>query len=99
MSGPPASPGLAGREPAELDAAALALFEALRRHRLAVARAEGVAPFIVASDRTLRDIATLRPRDLTELERAHGVGRHKAARYGAGLLQVVAALASRGPEP
>jgi len=86
-----AAPGrVASRAPAELDASALALFEALRRHRLAVARAEGVAPFIVASDRTLRDIATLRPRDLTELERAHGVGRLKAARYGAGWLQVVA---------
>jgi ATP-dependent DNA helicase RecQ len=78
------------REAAELDAAALALFEALRRHRLAVARAEGLAPFIVASDRTLRDIATLRPRTLAELELAHGVGPHKAARYGAGLLRVVA---------
>ena len=90
---------VADREPVELDAAALALFEALRRHRLAVARTEGVAPFIVASDRTLRDIAALRPRDLAELERAHGVGRHKAARYGAGLLQVVAAQASRAREP
>jgi len=79
-------------EPIELDATAQALFEALRRHRLAVARAEGVSPFIVASDRTLRDIATLRPRDLTELERAHGVGPNKAARYGAGLLEVVAAV-------
>ena len=79
-----------GGEPAELDAAAVALFEALRRYRLTVARAEGVAPFIVASDRTLRDIAALRPRDLAELERAHGVGPHKAARYGAGILEVVA---------
>jgi len=94
------APGrVADREPVELDAAALALFEALRRHRLAVARTEGVAPFIVASDRTLRDIAALRPRDLAELELAHGVGRHKAARYGAGLLQVVAAQASRAREP
>jgi ATP-dependent DNA helicase RecQ len=94
------APGrVADREPVELDAAALALFEALRRHRLAVARTEGVAPFIVASDRTLRDIAALRPRDLAELERAHGVGRHKAARYGAGLLQVVAAQALRTREP
>ena len=90
---------VADREPVELDAAALTLFEALRRHRLAVARTEGVAPFIVASDRTLRDIAALRPRDLAELERAHGVGRHKAARYGAGLLQVVAAQALRAREP
>jgi ATP-dependent DNA helicase RecQ len=94
------APGrVADREPVELDAAALALFEALRRHRLAVARTEGVAPFIVASDRTLRDIAALRPRDLAELERAHGVGRHKAARYGAGLLQVVAAQVLRAREP
>jgi len=83
---------------AEPDAAALLLFEALRRHRLAVARAEGVAPFIVASDRTLRDIAALRPRDLVELERAHGVGPYKAARYGAGLLQVVATFAAKGAQ-
>ena len=80
----------AAREAAELDAAAQGLFEALRRHRLAVARAEGVAPFIVASDRTLRDIASLRPRTLAELQEAHGVGPHKAERYGAGLLRIVA---------
>jgi ATP-dependent DNA helicase RecQ len=84
------------REAAALDAAALALFEALRRHRLTVARAEGLAPFIVASDRTLRDIATLRPRTLAELEMAHGVGPHKAGRYGAGLLRVVAEETARG---
>jgi ATP-dependent DNA helicase RecQ len=89
----------AGREAAELDQAAQALFEALRRHRLEVARAEGVAPFIVASDRTLRDIATLRPRNLTELELAHGVGRHKAERYGAGWLRVVAGELARGGRP
>jgi ATP-dependent DNA helicase RecQ len=81
---------------AELDAGAQSLFEALRRHRLAVARAEGVAPFIVASDRTLRDVAALRPRTLAELEQAHGVGPYKAERYGAGLLRVVAEETSQG---
>jgi ATP-dependent DNA helicase RecQ len=91
----PARP--APREPAELDAAAQDLFEALRRYRLTVARAEGVAPFIIASDRTLRDIAALRPRDLAELERAHGVGPYKALKYGAGFLQVVAKLADSRP--
>jgi len=84
------------REAAELDTAAQALFEALRRHRLAVARAEGLAPFIVASDRTLRDIAMLRPRTRAELEMAHGVGPHKAERYGPGLLRVVADEGARG---
>jgi ATP-dependent DNA helicase RecQ len=91
-SGGPTEPSRrrAAREATELDAAGQALFEALRRHRLAVARAEGLAPFIVASDRTLRDIATLRPRTLAELQLAHGVGPNKAERYGAGLLRVVA---------
>ncbi len=67
-----------------------ALFEALRRHRLTLARAEGVAPFIIASDRTLRDIAALRPATLDDLRRAYGIGEHKVARYGAGFLEVVA---------
>ena len=74
----------------ELDTAAAPLFDALRRHRLDVARREGIAPFIVASDRTLRDVARLRPRTLDELRLAHGIGRQKAERYGRGFLQVVA---------
>ena len=67
-----------------------ALFEALRRHRLSLARAEGVAPFIIASDRTLRDIAAIRPATLDDLRRASGIGEHKVARYGAGFLEMVA---------
>ncbi|HEU5189561.1 MAG TPA: RecQ family ATP-dependent DNA helicase [Methylomirabilota bacterium] len=86
--------GLPKRAPASDDpiaaAAAEALFEALRRHRLGLARAEGIAPFMVASDRTLRDIALLKPRTLHDLLLAHGIGRHKAERYGAGFLEVVA---------
>ena len=80
----------AARAAGDLDPVAQGLFEALRRHRLELARSEGVAPFIVASDRTLRDIATLRPRTVAELELAHGIGRHKAERYGAGWLRVIA---------
>jgi ATP-dependent DNA helicase RecQ len=80
---------LAAGQGDELDPAARALFEALRRHRLALAREAGVAPFVIASDRTLRDIARLRPRTLAELELAHGIGARKAERYGDGLLRVV----------
>ncbi len=83
----------------ELDAAGTAVFEALRRHRLEVARREGIAPFIVASDRTLRDVARLRPRTLDELQLAYGIGQQKALRYGDGLLQVVASALGVTGEP
>jgi len=46
----------------------------------------------VASDRTLREIAGLRPSNLFELEQAHGIGPAKLQKYGAGLLEVVASL-------
>jgi ATP-dependent DNA helicase RecQ len=48
-----------------------------------------VPPYVVASDRTLRDVARLVPRDLAELEQAHGIGPAKASRYGAELLAVL----------
>ena len=74
----------------ELDGDGQLLFEALRAWRLGVAREAGMAPFMVASDRTLRDIARLRPRTPDELALAYGIGRHKADRYGAAVLRVVA---------
>ena len=88
------APGRGPRPRAEagselLDAEGRVLFEALRRHRLALARSEGVPPYVVASDRTLREIALLRPRNLQELELAHGIGPAKLEKYGAGLLDVV----------
>ena len=67
----------------------LGLFEALRAHRLEVARAHGVPAYMVASDRSLRDIARLRPATLDELQLANGIGPTKAKQYGAGLLDVV----------
>jgi ATP-dependent DNA helicase RecQ len=65
------------------------LFEELREFRLKEARKEGVPPYVVASDRTLRDLATLKPRNLEELRLAHGIGPTKAEKYGAGLLRVI----------
>jgi ATP-dependent DNA helicase RecQ len=73
----------------ELDAAARRLFEALRAFRIEAARKERVPPYVIASDRTLRDIARLRPKNLDQLVLAHGIGPAKAARYGEALLGVV----------
>ncbi|HEX6739286.1 MAG TPA: HRDC domain-containing protein, partial [Vicinamibacteria bacterium] len=73
-----------------LDAAATAVFEALRHHRLGLAREQGVPPYVVASDRTLRELALLRPASRGELLAVHGIGPAKVDRYGEGFLRVIA---------
>ena len=89
-----ATPG--GRTGRRVDAAeglpaeAEPVFEALRRLRLELAREDRVPAFVVASDRTLRDVALLRPRTSDELQRAHGIGPAKAERYGPRILAAVA---------
>jgi ATP-dependent DNA helicase RecQ len=66
------------------------LFEALRAHRLSIAREAGVAPYVIASDRSLRDLAAQRPETLNQLLDVYGFGETRAERYGPGMLGVVA---------
>ena len=87
----------AGPDPEIFDQAEQELFEALRNHRLEVARAQSVPPYVVASDRTLREIVLDRPVNDADLQRVHGIGAAKAERYGAGLLAVVADWRVRNP--
>jgi ATP-dependent DNA helicase RecQ len=72
-----------------LDAAGERIFEALRQHRLRLARDQGVPPFVVASDRTLRELAQQRPASRSELLEVHGIGDTKADRYGDGFLETI----------
>ncbi len=83
------SPAANSAPVAELDAEGETVFAALREYRLERARADGVPPYVVASDRTLREVAMLRPRTLDELAMAHGIGPTKLERYGDDLLEVV----------
>ncbi|MGK0485837.1 MAG: ATP-dependent DNA helicase RecQ, partial [Myxococcota bacterium] len=87
----------AGPDPEIFDQSEQELFEALRNHRLEVARAQSVPPYVVASDRTLREIVLDRPESDADLQRVHGIGAAKAERYGAGLLAVVADWRVRNP--
>ncbi len=78
-----------GAEADVLDDEARRRFEALRAHRLELARLEGVPPYVVASDRSLRELATLRPTREADLTLAHGIGDAKVRKYGAGWLRVL----------
>jgi ATP-dependent DNA helicase RecQ len=74
----------------DLAGPAAAIFEALRAHRLSLAREQGVPPYVIASDRTLREMAALKPRTIGDLRAVHGIGPAKAERYGSGFLDVIA---------
>lgn len=76
-------------EPA-LDAATQAAFDALRAARLDIAQREGVPAYVVAHDRTLREIARLRPDSVDALENVPGLGPAKIARYGEALIDALA---------
>ncbi len=66
-----------------------ALFEALRTERKSIADEQSVPAYVVFHDKTLREIAVRRPRDLHELQTVPGIGDTKAQRYGERILAVV----------
>jgi len=76
---------------ADLPADAQARFEALRAWRTSVAREQGMPPYVIFHDATLRQIAAAVPADLGALAQVNGVGEAKLARYGSQVLEVLAA--------
>ncbi|MDE2006434.1 MAG: DNA helicase RecQ [Rhodospirillales bacterium] len=69
------------------------LFAALRAWRTREAKAQSVPPYVIFHDTVLREIAAVRPADLATLGAVKGVGASKLARYGAALLEMIAAFA------
>jgi len=66
------------------------LFEALRQWRATQAKAQGIPPYVIFHDTTLREIAAVKPTTADELGQVKGVGASKLARYGSGVLAVLA---------
>ncbi len=71
------------------DPAAEALFQALRQLRLALAKSQGVPPYVIFHDSTLAEMAHLRPSRLEQLSGITGIGQAKLERYGADFLAVI----------
>ena len=65
------------------------LFQALRVLRTEIAREQGVPPYVVFHDRTLREMVARHPRTLDELAQVSGVGETKLERYGERFLAVL----------
>ncbi|SIQ04857.1 DNA helicase RecQ [Paenibacillus sp. RU4T] len=70
------------------------LFEALRDWRRAAAAREGVPPFMLFFDATLRELAAARPSSMDELMGVKGIGAAKAGKYGEELLAITAGAAA-----
>jgi ATP-dependent DNA helicase RecQ len=65
------------------------LFETLRALRKRLADAQGMPPYVIFHDATLREIAERRPVTLGEFAGIRGVGEAKLARYGEEFVAVV----------
>lgn len=65
------------------------LFEHLRALRMQIAREIGKPPYIVFSDRALRDMAERHPHTSKEFLEVNGVGANKLERYGKRFMEVI----------
>jgi ATP-dependent DNA helicase RecQ len=66
------------------------LFDALREHRLELARERSVPPYVIFHDSTLQEMAQQRPASNNDLRGISGVGDKKLSEYGESFLAVIA---------
>ena len=66
-----------------------ALFEALRKWRRSEAERRHVPPYVIFSDRTLREVARIQPTTLTELRGVYGIGDAKLEQFGEAVIAQV----------
>lgn len=65
------------------------LFDQLRTLRMKLAQEAGVPPFVVFSDKTLRDMAARMPITNDEFLEVNGVGLAKLERYGEAFMEEI----------
>lgn len=76
-------------DPSSWDGVDRELFEQLRELRRELATEQGVPPYIVFGDATLRDLARKRPSTLEGMLAVHGVGQNKCKDYGTPFLECI----------
>ena len=72
--------------PVDLSEADALVYEGLRELRKELAKEQGVPPYVIFHDATLREMAELQPRTEQELLGINGVGQAKLDKYGVAFL-------------
>ena len=65
------------------------LFEALRQKRLELAKQQKVPAFMIFSDRSLHDMAQIKPQNESEFLEVSGVGQAKMKKYGQAMMEII----------
>jgi ATP-dependent DNA helicase RecQ len=76
-------------EAADLAGVDEGVYEALRAWRREVSKQHGVPAYTVFHDSTLRELARVRPKSLSQLRSISGIGATKLERYGEALLETL----------
>lgn len=76
-----------------------ALFEKLRSVRTELAAEKSVPPYIICSDKTLKDMCAKLPRDKEQLADVYGMGEQKIQNYGEAFVTAVNSLVADNPNP
>ncbi|NEW59985.1 DNA helicase RecQ [Sulfurovum sp. bin170] len=69
------------------------IFDKLRVLRKEIATTSKVPPYVVFSDKTLKELSNVMPTNKAEMLEVHGVGEVKFERYGEAFLQLIAEIA------
>ncbi len=80
-----------------LTSAGYRLFEELRSLRTAIAKEEGLPPYIIFSDKTLIDMCAKMPENRQEMLGVSGVGENKFRKYGQRFMDVVTEFIGANP--
>ena len=76
-----------------------ALFEKLRSVRTELAAEKSVPPYIICSDKTLKDMCAKLPRDKEQLADVYGMGEQKIQNYGEAFVTAVNSFVAENPNP
>jgi len=64
------------------------IFKLLKTLRTKIAIAKGIAPYMVFTDKTLKDLSNKQPQNKNEMLSVHGIGEVKFERYGKAFLEI-----------